>query len=107
MITPAESTARDRLEPGTPKSETGLTADAAELDGADIEPLLDGEVAALVKGHICEVDVLEAYTDVCRYSRKDDLGRTSKASTGGAKTRNTGGKGGVKGRTGRPHTHRQ
>lgn len=56
----AGSTARYRHEPDAQvKAETGLTA----------ELLLDGELAALVKGYICKVEGLEVHAQVCRYSR--------------------------------------
>lgn len=58
----------------SPRS-TRLTGNAAGPDRADVELLLDGELAPLVEGDVFEVEVLDVHAEACRYPRHDVLER--------------------------------
>lgn len=50
-----------------------LTADAAELDGAAVEPFSDGELAPLVECQAGEVQILHVHAEACRYPFQNGL----------------------------------
>lgn len=85
------------------EQEIGLTANAAELDVADVELVLDGELASQVKGYICEVEVLEVHLEACRYPCQDELGRNIETSAGARRYTTREAIGGVTKRDRRPH----